>query len=86
MSTTLPRPIAVSDHQLSQIMAAAAVLAPSDRDRFLRALADALRNEPGELGDGVLGRAIKHVIKPYFRPPTIGEQPRHNSKVGEPIP
>ena len=48
MSTTLPRPIAVSDHQFSQIMAAAAVLAPSDRDRFLRALADALRNEPGE--------------------------------------
>ena len=60
MSSTMPRPIAVSDQQLSQIMTAAAVLAPSDRDEFLRALADALRDE-SELGDGVLARTIRHV-------------------------
>jgi hypothetical protein len=82
---TLPRPIAVSDEQLLQIMTAAAALASADRDKFLRALADALRKEPGELGDGILARTIRNVIRPFFRPPTLAEQPRHNSRIGEPI-
>jgi hypothetical protein len=41
-----------TSEQMSAVMSAAEPLAPTDRDQFLRALADALRNEPGELGDG----------------------------------
>jgi hypothetical protein len=85
--STLPRPnpISLSDEQLSMVINAAALLPPSDRDQFLRALADVLRNEP-ELGDGILARSIRSVIRPLFRPPTLADQPRHNSRVGEPIP
>jgi hypothetical protein len=81
MSTTMPRPLAVSDQQLSQIMAAAAVLAPADRSQFLQALADALRHE-AVIGDGTLDRAIRYVIRPYFRPPVVRhDTPEHHHRV-----
>jgi hypothetical protein len=82
----MPRPIAVSDQQLSQIMNAAAVLAPADRGRFLQALADDLRHER-EVGDGVLARRIKDVIRPFFRPPDVPRQTAvHDRKnIGPPI-
>jgi hypothetical protein len=78
-------PLALSDEQMSAVLAAAEPLAPSDRSQFLQALADALRNEP-MIGDGVLARTIRHVIRPFFRPPTgtAGPQP-HRRNVGEPI-
>jgi hypothetical protein len=84
MSSTMPRPLAVSDQQLSQIMNAAAVLAPPDRGRFLQALADDLRHER-EIGDGVLARRIKDVIRPFFRPPSGTAGPQSHRVVGPPI-
>ena len=80
------KPLGLSDSQYGAVVSACEPLAPSDRSRFLVELAALLRSsEPGELGDGQVARAIRHAIRPFFRPPTIGEQPRHNSKVGEPI-
>jgi hypothetical protein len=84
-SMSFPRPVSLSDEQLSAVMSAAEPLAPADRDQFLRALASALRNEPGELGDGTVAKVIRHVVQPFFRPPVMVEV-RHNSKIGEPIP
>jgi hypothetical protein len=72
--STMPRPIAISDQQLSAIMRAAEPLSPADRGQFLSALADALRDED-ELGDGVLGRTIRRVIRPFFKPPTLTPRP-----------
>jgi hypothetical protein len=85
--STARRPVSLSDEQLSAVMSAAAPLTPSDRDQFLRALADALRNEPGELGDGTVAKAIRHVVRPFWRPPeTTKETVHHRRRVGEPIP
>ena len=78
--STAPRLVSLTDQQLSVVMSAASTLAPSDRGEFLEALAAALRVEP-EIGDGVLARRIKLVIKPFFRPPssTMGPQPHRNT-------
>jgi hypothetical protein len=64
----MSKPLALTDEQMSAVINAAAPLLPCDRDAFLRALADALRNEPGELGDGAVHRAIRHLIRPFWRP------------------
>ena len=56
-------------------MRSAAPLAPADRDAFLRALAAALHDEP-ELGDGTVAKAIRHVIRPFFRAPAMTSEPR----------
>jgi hypothetical protein len=45
MSEPSPRPISVSDEQLTMIFNACASLQVEDRDPFLRAVAVALRNE-----------------------------------------
>jgi hypothetical protein len=37
------------------------------------------------IGDGVLGRAIRDAIKPYFRPPTSTAGPQSHRVVGPPI-
>jgi hypothetical protein len=75
---TPPRPISLSDEQLSAVMRAAAVLLPADRDPFLRALAHRLRGET-ELGDGVVYLAIRELMRRggFFKPPHIeGAQTR----------
>jgi hypothetical protein len=80
----MPKPLALTDEQLTTVLAAAEPLAPADRGQFLRALADALRDAPGEIGDGLLARTIRHVVRPYFRPPKVGE-PVHRPVTGPAI-
>jgi hypothetical protein len=85
-SATLPRPIAVTDAQMSAIMTAAAPLQPFERVAFLTAVAHRLRSEPEPVGDGTLNRLIREVVREVWRPPTTtGDEPRHNSRIGEPI-
>ena len=79
-----PCPIAISDSQLAMIMRACEPILPADRDPFLRALAHRLQGEP-ELGDGVVGRAIRELQREFWRPPSIAEEPRSRRVVGEPI-
>jgi hypothetical protein len=81
------KPLALTDEQMSAVMNAAAPLRPLDRGRFLQALADALRNEPQPLGDDTVAKAIRHVIRPYFRPPpTEREAVHHRRNIGPPLP
>jgi hypothetical protein len=84
--TTAPRPISLSDTQMSAVYAACEPLLPADRSAFLAALAHALRGEP-VLGDGVVFRAIKGLQREFWRPPVETEKPpvHHLRKVGEPI-
>jgi hypothetical protein len=56
---TAPKPISLSDDQLSTVMRATEPLAPHRRSAFLVALAAMLRSEPQPIGDGSLGRAIR---------------------------
>jgi hypothetical protein len=65
----LARPISLSDAQLDAVMTAAEPLQPSERGKFLEALADALRQQ-GELGDGALARTVRHVIRRSFVRPS----------------
>jgi hypothetical protein len=81
------KPLALTDAQMDAVLAAAAPLLPCDRDAFLRALADALRNEPGELGDGAVHRAIRHVIRPFWRPRrVVTPRPERTRNVGPALP
>jgi hypothetical protein len=50
MDTSEPRPIGLSDAQMSAVMAAAATLHEVDRDPFLHTVANLLRGEsdPGD--------------------------------------
>jgi hypothetical protein len=68
-----PQPIAVSDHQLDTIMTACAPLPPADRSSFLVELAALLRTER-ELGDGTIDRAVRFLLRRYFRPPDVPRQ------------
>ena len=82
----MTRPIGISDSQLEMIMEACTPMLPQDRDRFLRALADALGGEPQPLGDGQLHRAVRSLQRQYWRPPAIDHEARHTTRrVGEPI-
>jgi hypothetical protein len=86
--STLPRssPISLSDEQLSVVMSAASLLPQGDRDRFLKEVADALR-DVRELGDGVLGRTIRDVLGSYWRPLEMRPKPTvHRSPSGPAIP
>jgi hypothetical protein len=38
-----------------------------------------------ELGDGVVGRAIRELQRTFWRPPSLDKQPRSRRVVGEPI-
>ena len=49
---TAPRPLSLSDQQLTAVLSAAAPLAPPDRSAFLVAIANVLRGEEQPLGDG----------------------------------
>jgi hypothetical protein len=80
----MSKPLALTDEQMSAVMNAAEPLVPADRDQFLRALADALRDEP-ELGDGVVARAIRSLQRQYFRPPEIPREMVQHRRVGSPL-
>jgi hypothetical protein len=78
----MSKPVSLSDEQLTAVMSAAEPLAPIDRAQFLRALADALRSEPGEIGDGTVAKAIRSLQRQYFRPPTSTSGPQSHRVVG----
>src|SRR3974390_393243 len=61
MPATAPKPISLTDDQLSTVMKAAAPLDPRRRGAFLIALAALLRSEPQPVGDGSLGRRIRQL-------------------------
>ena len=84
MSSTAPRPLALSDSQFAAVYTACQPLLPIDRDAFLVALAAVLRGEPQPLGDGVVGRAIRSLQREFFRPPVVRHDTpaRHNRVVG----
>ncbi len=63
------KPLALSDDQLAAIMSAAASLPVGDRDGFLLAIADALRDQP-MLGDGVVHRTIVGLQRRFLSPLT----------------
>ena len=82
----MTRPIGVTDSQLQMIIGACEPLLPADRDAFLRALAHRLSGEP-ELGDGVVGRAIRELQRTFWRSVDHDYPARHDRRrVGEPIP
>ncbi len=61
------KPLALSDEQMTAILHAAAPLPVADRDTFLQAIADALRDQP-VLGDGLVGRTVREVLERFLRP------------------
>ena len=61
-------PLALTDTQLDAIMVAARVLAPHQRDSFLRHIAEVLGAMPVR-GDGVVHRAITAIWREHFDPP-----------------
>ena len=72
----MSRPIALSDDELSAIMDAAKPLHPVDRDRFLRAVAEAITALP-EIGPGSVHRAIAELQKRFFVAPDLRvDEPR----------
>jgi hypothetical protein len=80
MPASHPNPISLSDEQLEQVMAAAAVLHVADRSAFLESVAQKLRGEP-ELGDGLIARIVRDCQRELFRPPVdnvASKVPRHN--------
>jgi hypothetical protein len=55
-------------------MSAAALLPQDTRDQFLKEVADALRYVP-ELGDGVVGKAVRNVLGSYWKPLEMRPKP-----------
>jgi len=71
-----PRPIKLTDNQLSDLMRLSEPLHPRCRDAFLRILAHELRGQH-DIGDG-LHRLALNVIRAnrLFDPPELGEEER----------
>jgi hypothetical protein len=78
-SDPLTRPIALSEPQMSALLAAAYPLPPDVRSAFLEACAKEIAALP-ELGDGALHRTIVRVQKMYFDPPDIDSRMPRVSK------
>jgi hypothetical protein len=64
------RPLALSDSEITTIMRAARILAPADRDEFMRSVAQVLQQQP-ELGDGIVSRVCREIQRLYWSPPAI---------------
>jgi hypothetical protein len=69
------RPIALTDSEITTIMAAAKPLSTADRDAFLQHVAAALASQP-VLGDGVVSRICREVFKQHWRAPELDVRPR----------
>jgi hypothetical protein len=68
MSPNPPRPLALTDEQLSALLRASAPLDRDLREPFLLAVAKALQGrEP--LGDGEVFRTIREVQREFWHPP-----------------
>jgi hypothetical protein len=66
----MSRPLALSDDELAQVMAACRSLPVRDRDAFLQGVAEALRS-CDEIGPGAVHRAIVTVQRRHFDPPDL---------------
>jgi hypothetical protein len=66
----MSRPIALSDDELTAIMNAARPLAPRDRDRFLKQIAQAIVDLP-ERGPGSVYRAIHATFRMHYDAPDL---------------
>jgi hypothetical protein len=64
------RPLALSDSEYDQVVAACRPLHPDQRGAFLEALAAELR-DAGELGDGKVHRVIAQVQRQFWDPPDL---------------
>jgi hypothetical protein len=73
------KPIALSDEQMSAVLAASHPLPADRRNDFLADCARELARLP-VVGDGVLHRIIMQVQRRHFDPPTQTErhEPRHD--------
>jgi hypothetical protein len=65
-----PRPLALSDSELTTIMALARPLSPNDRDAFLQHVAVALAALP-VLGDGVVARTCREIFSQHWHAPEL---------------
>jgi len=65
-----PRPLRLDDAQITHIMRSARILAPGDRDAFLRQVAAVLEQQ-AEIGDGIVARVCREVQRLYWTPPAI---------------
>jgi hypothetical protein len=80
-------PLALTDEQMTAILAASHPLPPDVRGPFLEACARELAALP-VVGDGVVHRVVMFCQQRYFDPPleTERHEPRHDRRrVGEPI-
>jgi hypothetical protein len=68
-------PLALTDSQISAIMALARPLSPDQRSRFLELLAAKL-NGQRELGDGAIYRLCRDLQRQLFSPPINRGRPR----------
>jgi hypothetical protein len=63
-------PLALSDSEITTIMAACRPLSPSDRDAFLQHVASALAGQP-VLGDGVVARVCREIFREHWKAPEL---------------
>jgi hypothetical protein len=67
----MPTPLALTDHQLGEIMLHAKPLHPRLRRAFLEHVVLALRGQT--IGDGAVFRACRQVLKEMYDPPLATE-------------
>jgi hypothetical protein len=79
-----PRPLALTDEQMSALLRAAGPLPPDLRSPFLAACARALQGRL--LGDGEIFRVIRETQREFWRPPDLGHAARGVSRVGRSAP
>jgi hypothetical protein len=66
----MPKPISLSDTELTPIMTAARPIAVERRDAFLQQVASTLQR-CGEIGPGAVHRAIAEAQRQHFDPPDL---------------
>ena len=72
----MQQPISLTDSELTAVMDAARPLHPRDRDRFLKAVAQAIAELP-EIGRGSVYRAIHATFRANFDAPDLRvDEPR----------
>jgi len=72
----MPRPISLNDDGLQAVMDAARPLQPRDRDRFLKAVAQAITALPEGVGPGSIHRAIASVWRQHYDAPDLRAESR----------
>jgi hypothetical protein len=66
----MPKPLALSDDELSAVLAAARPIAVERRDAFLQQIASTLSN-CAEISPGLVHRVCAEVQRKFFVPPTM---------------